>query len=201
MRSPLKARKTCGTPCALAKSACSVKCNGSPCAGTAILRTHPGIHLRHLCSARMAGNMHQRSAVGHDLDARGDERVDDPSDRLFIAGNGARRKDHGVSGVQFGRRMVVPSDARKRRARLALAPGGEREDPVTRQALERIHAQQRRQSRRASRTRVRPQRPARSPAREYRPAVRRRSQPRPQREAGRRWKRTWSRSPCPSRRR
>src|SRR3984957_14665730 len=36
IRSPLKARKTCGTPCALAKSACSLKCNGSPCAGTAI---------------------------------------------------------------------------------------------------------------------------------------------------------------------
>src|SRR5271157_4904704 len=35
-RSPLKARRTCGTPCALAKATCSLRCSGSPWAGTAI---------------------------------------------------------------------------------------------------------------------------------------------------------------------
>ena len=42
--------------------------------------------------------------------------------------------------------MVVPRHARERRARLALAAGGERQNPVARQALERVHAQERRQA-------------------------------------------------------
>ena len=104
-------------------------------------RTHPGIHFRHLRPARMAGDVHQRGAVGHHLDARGHERIDDLADRLFIAGNGARRKDYGVSGVQFRRRMRRPQ--RCARAPRAARPGSRwrGQNPVTRQALERIHAQ------------------------------------------------------------
>ena len=90
--------------------------------------------------------MHERGAVGDHLDACAHECVDDLADRLFIAGNGARGKDDGVAGAQFRRRMLVPRHARERRARLALAAGGERQYPVARQALERVHAQERRQA-------------------------------------------------------
>ena len=88
--------------------------------------------------------MDERSAVGDDPDARGHERVDDLADRLFIAGNGARRKDDGVAGGEFRGRMLVLRHAGERRARLALAAGGERQYLVARQALERVHAQERR---------------------------------------------------------
>ena len=88
--------------------------------------------------------MNERGAVGDDLDARGHERVDDLADRLFVAGNGARRKDDGVAGAEFRGRMLVLRHAGERRARLALAAGGERQYLVARQALERVHAQERR---------------------------------------------------------
>ena len=104
----------------------------------------PGIHFRHLRPARMAGDMHQRGAVGDDLDACAHERIDDLADRLFVAGNGARGEDDGVARAQFRRRMIVLRHAGERRARLALAAGGERQDLVARQAIERVHAQERR---------------------------------------------------------
>ena len=87
--------------------------------------------------------MDECGAVGDDLDASASKRVDDFSDRLLVAGNGARGKDDGVASAYFCRRMLVPRHACERRAWLALAAGGESQYPITRQSLESIHAQER----------------------------------------------------------
>src|SRR5262249_14004325 len=53
------------------------------------LRTHPADHVRKFGAARVAGDMHEMSAVRDHLDALGDEPVDHPHDRLLVAGYGA----------------------------------------------------------------------------------------------------------------
>jgi hypothetical protein len=58
--------------------------------------------------------------------------VDDSADRLLVAGNGARGKNHAVALVQGDLRMVVIGDARQRRARLALAARAQRQHLVRR---------------------------------------------------------------------
>ena len=90
--------------------------------------------------------MHQRVAVGDDLDACGDEGVDDLSDRLLVAGNGARRKDDGVAGAQFRGRVFALGHARQRGAGFALTAGGERQGLVPGQAAESVHPEQRREA-------------------------------------------------------
>ena len=97
------------------------------------LRPHPGNHVAQFVAARMAGDMDEMGAVGDDLDALPDQAVDDAADRLLVAGNGARGKDHAVALVQRDLRMVVIGDARQRRARLALAAGAQRQHLVGRQ--------------------------------------------------------------------
>ena len=68
------------------------------------------------------------------------------ADRLLVAGNGARGKDHAVAARQRHFRMIVRRDARQRRARLALAAGADRHHLVRRQiaigidAAEILHA-------------------------------------------------------------
>ena len=59
-----------------------------------------------------------------------DQAVDDGADRLLVAGDGARGKDHAVALVQGHLRMIVIGDARQRRARLALAPRAQRQHLV-----------------------------------------------------------------------
>src|SRR5271165_368153 len=86
--------------------------------------------------------MHERVAVGDHLDAPGEERVDELADRLLVAGNGAGGEDDGVAGRKLRRRVLVLGHAGERRARLALASGRERENPLTRQALEGVHAEE-----------------------------------------------------------
>ena len=71
----------------------------------------------------MAGDVDEMGAIGDDLDALVDQAVDDGADRLLVAGNGARRKNHAVALVQGHLRMIVIGDARQRRARLALTAG------------------------------------------------------------------------------
>ena len=77
--------------------------------------------------------MHEVSAIGDDLDALVDEAVDHPRDRLLVAGNGARGKDHAVAARKRHFRMIILGDAGERGARLALAAGAEREHLVRRQ--------------------------------------------------------------------
>ena len=194
----MKARKTCGTPCALAKSACSLKCNGSPCAGTAIFGLHPGIHFRHFRPAR-DDRIRAPARCG-----RSPTSTPAVTKALMILPTafslpGMVRDEKITVSPAFNsaRRMVVGSDARERRARLALAAGGEGQNPLARQALERAPCLKTSAGRRASRIHERRRQRARSLAQEYRPAVRRRGRPRPQRAAGRRWKRRWSRSTLP----
>ena len=110
------------------------------------LRPHPGDHVAQFVAARMAGDVDQMGAVGDDLDALRDQAVDDGADRLLVAGNGARGKDHAVALVQRDLRMIVIGDARQRRARLALAAGAQRQHLVGRKmpieigAAEILHA-------------------------------------------------------------
>ena len=97
------------------------------------LRTHPADHVLELGAPRMAGHMHEVGSVGDDLDALGDEAVDHLHDRLLVAGNGARGKDHAVAARKRHVRVIVLRDARQRGARLALAAGAERHHLVGRQ--------------------------------------------------------------------
>ena len=69
-----------------------------------------------------------------------DQAVDDLADRLLVAGNSARGKDHAVAPRQRYFRMLVARDARQRRARLALAAGAQRNDLVRRQIAIAIRA-------------------------------------------------------------
>jgi hypothetical protein len=85
------------------------------------LRTGPGDHVAQFVAARMAGDMDEMGAIGNDLDPLGHEAVDDPAHRLFVAGDGARGKDHAVAAVQRHVGMIVVGDARQRRTLLTLA--------------------------------------------------------------------------------
>ena len=85
------------------------------------LRPRPFIHLAQLVAARMAGDMHQRIAVLDDLDALVDQPVLDLEDRLLVAGNGARGKDHRVAGRQ--RQSSSSRRAPAWRVRRAPRPG------------------------------------------------------------------------------
>ena len=85
-------------------------------------------------------------AVGDDLDVLLDQAVDDPADRLFVAGDGARGEDHPVAGRERGARMLLLGHPRQRRARLALASRRQRQHFVARQPLERVGAEERRQA-------------------------------------------------------
>ena len=96
-------------------------------------RAHPAVKLRHLGAARMAGDVHQMGAVGDDLDALPDQPVDHLADRLLVARDGARGKDHQVALAKRHLRVLVLGDARERGARLALAAGAQRHDLVGRQ--------------------------------------------------------------------
>ena len=60
-------------------------------------RPDPADHVEQFGAPRMAGDVHQMGAVGDDLDALGDQAVDDPADRLLVAGDGAGGKDHPVA--------------------------------------------------------------------------------------------------------
>jgi len=64
------------------------------------LRLQPIVELSDLGAARMAGNVDEMGAVGDDLDALLGQRVDDPADRLLVAGNGARGKDDAIAGCE-----------------------------------------------------------------------------------------------------
>ena len=104
------------------------------------LRAHPCDHVAQFVAARMAGDVDEMGAVGDDLDALRDQAVDDGADRLLVAGDGARGKNHAVALVERHLRMVVIGDARQRRARLALAAGAQRQHLVGRKMAVKVGA-------------------------------------------------------------
>ena len=123
--SPLRTLSTSFTPAARASLACSERCRRLAVHGDGDARLHPGVHLLQLLAARMAGDVHQRVAVGDDLAAEIDEPVLDTADRALVAGDGARRKNDDVALVQLHLGMLVLGDARDGSTRLALAAGAQ----------------------------------------------------------------------------
>ena len=111
--------------------------------GNEDLRTDPLVHLLQFVAARMAGNMHQRIAVGDDLDALLDQAVLDVDDRLLVAGNGARGKDHRVAGGERDMAHLVAGKLGKGGARLALAAGQDDHDLVARDIAEFVFGDER----------------------------------------------------------
>ena len=99
-------------------------------------RLHPAVHLRQLLAARMAGDVHQRVAVGDDLAAQIDETVLDAPDRALVARDGARGEDDQVALVQVHGGMLVLGDAGNRGPWLALAAGAQQHHLVRRQVGE-----------------------------------------------------------------
>ena len=127
-------RSPAGSPAARASFACSCRCSASPCTGIDDLRLHPVVELAQLVAARMARGVDQRVAVGDDLGAEIDQRVDDGVHRALVAGDGARGEDDAVARRRAPRsRWSLGGDAGKRRPRLALAAGHQRHDLVARQ--------------------------------------------------------------------
>ena len=102
-------------------------------------RLDPTDQLFKFGAARMAGHVHHMRAVGDDLDALFDQQIDDTADGLFIARNRTRGIDHGVALGKRHLRVLILGNARKRRARLALAAGAERHDFVGRQIAIGVH--------------------------------------------------------------
>ena len=70
-----------------------------PVHGDGDARLHPAVHLLQLLAAGMAGDVHQRVAVGDDLAAQIDEPVLDAPDGTLVAGNGARGEDDEIALV------------------------------------------------------------------------------------------------------
>ena len=96
-RSPLRQIRIFGTPAARASFGVLEQMQGLAMHGDQKLRTDPGDHVAQLVAARMAGDVDEMGAVGDDLDALRHQAVDDGAHRLFVAGNGARGKDHAVA--------------------------------------------------------------------------------------------------------
>ena len=94
------------------------------------LRPRPADHVAQFGAARMPGDVHQVAPVGNDLDPLRDQTVDDPVNRFLVAGDGARGKDDAIAPRQRDFRVLVLSNARQRRPRLALATGTKRDDFV-----------------------------------------------------------------------
>ena len=88
----------------------------------------------------MAGDVHQRVAVGDDLDALLDQPVEHAADRLLVAGDHAGGIDQAVAARELDVGMLVLGDAGERRARLALAAGAERHHFLRRQRGESVGA-------------------------------------------------------------
>ena len=94
--------------------------------GDGDLRPHPAVHLLQLLAARMAGDVHQRIAIGDDLAAE-----------IEPAGSGCAPTARSLPGmvreekmtrspfVELDLGMLVLGDARERGARLALAAGAQ----------------------------------------------------------------------------
>ena len=99
------------------------------------LRPDHLVHLDQLVARRMAGDMHQMIALGDHLDAAQHEPIVQPPDRLLIAGNDARGKDHRIARVEFGVGMRAGGDPRQRGAHFALAAGAEIENLVLREVF------------------------------------------------------------------
>ena len=78
----------------------------------------------------MAGDVHQRVAVGDDIAAQIDEPVLDTPDRALVARDGARGEDDEIALVELHVGMLVLGDAGHRRARLALAARAQQDDLV-----------------------------------------------------------------------
>ena len=96
------------------------------------LRADHLVHAHQLVARRMAGDVDEMVLLGDDLDAEPGQRVLQPADRLFVAGDDARGKDHDIARLELDSRMVVAGDAGQRRARLALAAGADHQDLVAR---------------------------------------------------------------------
>src|SRR5438270_7443635 len=90
------------------------------------------VHAHQLVPRRMTGDMDEMVLVGHDLDAGPDQSVVQPPDRLLVAGDNARGKDHDIAFLEYDIRMVVARDPRQGGARLALAAGADQQDLVAR---------------------------------------------------------------------
>ena len=109
------------------------------------VRIHPIVHAAQLAPARMAGHVDEVGAVGDDLDALLDQRVDDRADAALVARDGARREDDAIAGTERDLRMVVARDARQGSPLFSLTAGAEQHDLVARKMAEGVLVLERRQ--------------------------------------------------------
>ena len=81
----------------------------------------------------MAGDVDRRLAVGDHLDALAGELVLDPADRDLVARDLLGGEHHQIAALE-AQLVLAEGDPGERRARLALAAGGDDHDLVARQA-------------------------------------------------------------------
>src|SRR5262245_55576140 len=96
----------------------------------------PAIELLELAAAGVARDVDGLVLIRDDLDAQIRQAVLHAPYGLFVAGDGARRKDHPVTLFEFDIGMLALRHARERRARLALAPGAQGNDLARRELAE-----------------------------------------------------------------
>src|SRR5262245_62255194 len=93
----------------------------------------PAVELLELAATGMARDMDGLVLVGDDLNAQIGQAVVHARNGLFVAGDGARGKNHAVALFEFDIGMLALGDARERRARLALAPRAQGDDLARRE--------------------------------------------------------------------
>src|SRR5262245_66523492 len=93
----------------------------------------PAVELLELAAAGVPRDVDGLILVGDDLDAQIRQAVLHAPHGLFVAGDGARRKDHAVALLALDIGMLALRDARERRARLTLAPGAQSDDLARRE--------------------------------------------------------------------
>ena len=105
----------------------------------------PLVHGGQLGAAGMAGDVDLRLAVGDHLDAPGGELVLDAADGDLVAGNLLGREDHEVAALE-AQFVLAEGDPGERRARLALAAGGDDHDLARRQLHRLVEIDRRREN-------------------------------------------------------
>ena len=100
------------------------------------------IHADKLVARRVARDMDKMIRLGHDFDPEPHERVLQPPDRLFVARNDTRRKDHDIALFERDVGVIITSDASERGARLALAASADHQDLVARHVARFVFGQE-----------------------------------------------------------